>query len=838
MPRHTLLPAAFVVLGCLLGASPPAPPPPATYDVVVRYRIDAFQNERIAQFNSMLKKFAALGFRRDPNEEPPADEAIDSRITRLRGTVPPANARGLLLDRHVRAILLSPAGSKLPEDANQPVRVDLELTRGLPPDRQRLLHAQTVEALAALRFIEAVGYDDRGYTRILGTLPAGQVDAALNDLRENPAAKNLPAPFAIMPAVRVVQVRPDLPAPAGRPPEATVPQGQDKLSGDLRDVLAEAGRANKPLRLEILLAEAPPPFDRAWMRPLRAAAPDIAIEGLLGTLVTATVRPELAPALAALPEVAGLRLPRLAQIAAIRPGVDQTRAMKASDLDRLSAKGYRGKGNRVAVLAADFAGWEALVGKGLPAGTRMIDLTRERNFNLEPDPYPSGRGPGQGTLFARAVAAAAPEAELVLIRVDPAAPYMLQTVARAVAGESAVSPALEQRILDVANERNRFDTRRQALLEERRRVFEDLSEVDEAVKRREDYQKRQAEFDREEREFQGLLRRDLEHQRALLGLKGVRVVASALVWDSGQPGGGASALSRFLDDRPFPCSLWVQAAAAVPGQTWSGLFRDVDGNGVMEFTPAGEPLPDGSWSPELSFLSWVADGQKSAQELPAGARVRVTFQWREAHSAALNGTGADAYREPLMPVRLTVLRQLDAAGAKRPADDLEVVAQSAGSARRLDTTASSATYEVSVEWRVAEAGRYAVQVTGRLPESDRPANMPTLPSLRRTGEIRPRITLETLEGAGTAVWSDRRGTGSSVGIPADARSVTAVAVGRPQDYPCDEMTRKPELIAPPELDGPGLAAALAAGASAATGVSAPPPSARNLVPRPPDRPAR
>jgi hypothetical protein len=837
MSRHTLLPAAFVVLGCLLGAAPPAPPPPATYDVVVRYRIDAFQNERIAQFNAMLKKFAGLGFRRDPNEEPPPDEAIDVRLTRLRGTVPAANARGLLLDRHVRAILLLPAGSKLPEDANQPVRVDIQLTRGLPPDRQRLLHAQTVEALGALKFVEAVGYDERGYTRILGTLPTGQLDLALSDLRENPAAKNLPAPFAIMPAIRVVEVRPDLPAPAGRPAEAAAPPGQEKLSSELRDVLADAGRANKPLRLEILLADTPAPFDRTWMRPLRAAAPDIAIEGLLGTLVTATVRADLAPALAALPEVVGLRLPRLAQTASIRPGLDQKEALKASDIDRLSAKGYRGKGNRVAVLAADFAGWEALVGKGLPAGTRVVDLTRERNINLEPDPYPAGPGPGQGTLFARAVAAAAPEADLVLIRVDPAAPYMLQTVARAVAGDSAISPALEQRFLDVANERNRFDTRRQALLEERRRVFEDLSETDEAVKRREDYQKRQADFDREEREFQGLLTRDLEHQKALLGLKGVRVVASALVWDSGHPGGGASALSRFLDDRPFPCALWVQAAAAVPGQTWSGLFRDADGNGVMEFTPGSEPPPDGSWSPELNFFSWVADGQKTAQELPAGARVRVSFQWREAHSAALNGTGVDVYREPLMPVRLTILRQADAAGAKRPADDLEVIAQSAGMARRLDATASSATYEVSVEFRVAEAGRYAVQVTGRLPESDRPANMPTLPSLRRVGEIRPRIVLETLEGAGTAVWSDRRGTVASVGIPADARSVTSVAVGRPEDYPCDELTRKPELVAPPQVDGPGLAAALAAGASAAMGPTAPPPSARSRVPRPPDRPA-
>lgn len=830
MLRRTFLPAAVpLVLGCLVGAAPLAPPPPATYDVVVRYRIDAFSNERIVQFNAMLKDFAARGFRRDPNEEPPPDEAIDVKATRLRGTVPAANARALLLDRHVRTILLLPAGVKLPEDANQLVRVDIELSRGLSPDRQRLLHSQTVEALGTLKFAEAVGYDNREDSRIVGTLPAGQVDAALNDLRVNPAVRGLPAPFAVVQAIRVVEVRPDLPPPSARPAEPAVPQGQEKLSSDLRDVLADAGQASKPMRLEILLANEPPPMDRTWLRPFQGAAPGIAIEGLLGTLLTATARPDQAPALAALPEVTGVRLPRLARTAVIPPGANESAALKASDLDRLHTKGFTGKGYRVAVLGADFAGWEALVGKSLPIGTRLVDLTRERHANLEPDPFPAGPGPGQGTLFAKAVAAAAPEANIVLVRVDPAAPYMLQTVARAVAGESAVSLALAQRGLDLINEQDRFARRRAQLLEERRRVLEDLRETDEAIKNREDYQKKQADFDREEREFQQVLRRHIDHEKALLGLKGVRVVASALVWDAGQPGGGASALSRFLDDRPFPYSLWIQAATAGAGQTWSGLYRDADGNGVMEFTPSGEPVPEGSWSPELNFFSWVGEGEKSAPDLPAGTRVRVTFQWREAHNASLNGVG-DMYREPLMPVRLTILRQPDPAGAKRPADDLDVIAQSAGSARRLDTAPYAATYEVSVEFRVAEPGRYAIQVNGRLPESDRPATMPTLPALRRTGEIRPRITLETLEGAGRAVWRDRRGSGMSMGIPADARSVTAVAVGRAQDFPCDEMSRKPELIAPPVLEGPGLATALAAGAAASTGASALPPSARYKVP--------
>ena len=43
-----LVPLAFAAfaLSAALAADPPAPPPPADYDVAVRYRINAFSNER------------------------------------------------------------------------------------------------------------------------------------------------------------------------------------------------------------------------------------------------------------------------------------------------------------------------------------------------------------------------------------------------------------------------------------------------------------------------------------------------------------------------------------------------------------------------------------------------------------------------------------------------------------------------------------------------------------------------------------------------------------------------------------------------------------------------
>jgi hypothetical protein len=293
-------------------------------------------------------------------------------------------------------------------------------------------------------------------------------------------------------------------------------------------------------------------------------------------------------------------------------------------------------------------------------------------------------------------------------------------------------------------------------------VFSDLREEGEALRRREDYQKNQAAFDAEERAFQARLRRSIDHQAALLQLRGLRIVASPL-----EAGPTTAIIARQARESCGP--LWIHPEGHVRKETWTGLFRDSDRNGVMEFAHSEAPLSAESWSRELNFLAWRDAAGNVTPDLPAGSRVRVTLTWREPHDPALARIGQDAFREPLTFFRLQAVRQLDAAGSKRPADDVDVIAQSAGLPHRLDQTASSATYEVSVEFRVPEAGRYAIRVEGRIPESDRPASLPTLPHLRRTGEIHPRIVADTLEGAGRAVWRDFHGDAAEADGPQHER---------------------------------------------------------------------
>ena len=54
---------------------------------------------------------------------------------------------------------------------------------GLELHRQRLLSDQTKVLLGVQGFQESVGYDNRGHTRLLGTIPASSLPRLLDDLR-------------------------------------------------------------------------------------------------------------------------------------------------------------------------------------------------------------------------------------------------------------------------------------------------------------------------------------------------------------------------------------------------------------------------------------------------------------------------------------------------------------------------------------------------------------------------------------------------------------------------------------------------------------------------------
>ncbi|MFO0927377.1 MAG: hypothetical protein U0736_10100 [Gemmataceae bacterium] len=724
----------------------------------------------------MAKALAAAGFERDADDEPAADEPENPKATRLTGTVPAKGVPQLLGQRFIRTLVLSPKGAKLPAKGAR-VRVDIRLASGYLANVQRQLADQTAAVLTKdAGFVEAVGYPRAGDTRLVGTLPVENLEKLVEDVRRLPSSGAQGAPLIRQSPVRVVYARPDWPIPPGRPKEATVPDKERKFAPDLRALLADPTAAGKRTRMEVILGWNPADTDREW--PQTIDVPGLTIEGRLGPLVSvAGVPKDVAPLLAEREQVVAVRLPRIGRTGVPGPAAEapeKWQALRASGLTRIHDRGRRGKGTRIAVIADDFAGWETL--KGRKEGDRalpdpvLFDLTAERNRDLLPDPYPTpAGGEGHGTRCARALMKAAPEAGVTLIRLDAAAPYMLQAVARAINGEKVMTISLEDRVADLRADRLLLDRRRERLQAERERVMALVLDDEDTQKQRRDYLAQQAALEKDEAAYRTRIARYFRLLADLKALLGIRVVASTLVWTDGFPVDGSSALSRYFNDRPFRAALWFQAAGDSGGQAWVGMFRDQDRNGVMEFTAPAAMPPADNWSPELNFLGWQTASGLTVRDLPAGARLRLSLQWREAHDPLPLREGEDVYRRPLATFRLVVVYQYDPDGKSRPAEDLEVVAESAGGPMRLDMSANSATYEQVVDLQVTRGGRYAVFVEGRLPDSIYAAGENVLPAQQRKGEVHPRLFVQTLQGGGRAVWADYATTRAALGTPADAR---------------------------------------------------------------------
>lgn len=816
-------------------AQVPAPPPPDNYQTIIKYAIRAERQERVAQFREMLAYFESLGFKKEPG---PENEPEDADLTLMRGTISAANARKLLLQRHVRAVLVAPAGFDLTAEGDKPVRVEVGLTGGLEPVRQAQILGQVQNFLVETGFRPALGFDNRGNTRIVGTLAADQAPALLNDLRWHatgwylPAVPvdRLPSPVRYFWPVNWVEVTP---LPAGTEVKETVPPtavSNDllKITPELRAVMEAGEAATRPTRMELFLSFNPESEQRNWRMSLIQAAPGLVIEGQLGQQLAIVARPDQVAALAALPFVSTLRLPRSGQ-PQMRPRA--VSAAEASWRNPLHAYGLHGRGVRLAIIDGDFRGYREQLGKGLPAGTRYLDLTLERNGSLEPDPFPGDPGQiGHGTQAALVAARAAPEADLTLIRIDPAAPHQLVTLARFLAGQDVWTVGLAARAEQLANEAEELRQRRAASLEVRRSVLDFFGQDEKTVQRREQYFKNLAQLERDEAALLGRQERFLKLVRDLRELKGVHVVASTLVWNEGYVADGSNPISRQLADQPVSCRKWFQAAGNTHGQVWAGALLDLDKNGVAEFATNEVPLPPGRWSRELNFLGWDTYSGIPRPELPANARLRLSLQWREPHASEFLLAGEDLYRTPLAQVRLLVLRQLDPAGKQRPADDLELIAQSPPLPQRLEIQPSYGTYEQTVEFTAEQAGRYVVRLEVRVPEGIRPPGVPTLPALLTSWDLQLRLAVnvldETSRALGRPVFLDFVTDTGSVGVPGDVIGVTVVgatnSLGRPQPFSARggvfgaELLRKPDLWAVDESGTPAFKAPWAFGTSLTT----------------------
>jgi hypothetical protein len=799
-----------------------APPSPATFDVELRYRIRAPRNQRIEQYTEMIRSLDAAGLKREADAED-EDAATNPNAERIRGKLPASAVNAVLAEPHVLTLLLTPAGFQIPE-GDERVSVRMTLASGLARDRQQLLHSQVNERLAKLGFISRVGYDNRGFTMLFGTLPAESLPNMVADIRFQPGGwlaadtdvENLPEPLRSLDPVLIVEViaEPkditalnDVAIPAVEP-------GLEKLSGDLRALLRKEGASAKATRLEVVLFE-PIRIDSAGWRTWLQSAGTVMIEGQLGQTVSILAPAGIARQLAALPQVASIRLPaRASEPISSANVVSSNRANTQSHLDVLHSQNARGHGVTVAIIDSDFAGVRRFLGRSLPGNTLFIDLTAERNPSLEPDPLPSDH-PGRGTLAALAAVHAAPQARFILIRVDAAAAYQVGSIARYVSGESFRTEAMMVRHSELQLDNERLRQQRDALNDKRRIMSENFDSEDATQKERIDLQKRLADQKKLEEDYSNRLARFVALERALFELRTANVVACNLTWNAGFATDGTGPLAQFLDgparlsdrgDRLGPVT-WLQAAGDTHGQTWAAPAWDADGNGVLEFADNSFPMPAGKWTRELNFLGWQPKQGDWSADLPAGTKLRLHLQWTEAHDATV--ASPSRYRTPLNDFRPMIVRQRDPSGKKTSTDDLVVVARAVPLPQMIGRDADWATFEHTIEFTADQAGHYAVRLEAKLAASTSPPEIDLPPSARRKGEVFPRLFIDSPSINGRPVFIDFRSVAGGVATPGDARSVVVVGAadqnGNAQSYsalgssPSLALVPRPSFIAFDEL---------------------------------------
>jgi hypothetical protein len=507
--------------------------------------------------------------------------------------------------------------------------------------------------------------------------------------------------------------------------------------------------------------------------------------------------------------------------------------LKATGVETLQRLGYTGFGVKVVVIGSDFSGADKLIGTTLPKRTRILDLTTELNSTILPSPGDPSRSEAS-IAVARSVAMTAPDAELILVRIDTGSFFQLPSIVRLARGEITYSTAMRSRLFDLSAQSADLTKRKQAALAEYRLAFEDLADDEVTRARRLRARANLNALVAQQAEFVQRLERFNSFQKLVLAsLSGARVIVNPLVWESGYPLDALSDLSRTLDRiatppptrsvRPATGSyalpkspiVWVQAASPSGPAVWGGTFVDQNHNGTMEFAPASSPLPPGSWTPEMNFMAFQTPSGSTSNDLPAGTKIRFVIQWREPLDPKLPGLDLPAY-----PVVLRIFQQLDPKGEKLPSDEMAERARSVGGPYPIFRANSCVVYEQLLEFTVPEAGRYSfVVATGYQPD-------PLLPALRRDVQINPRVFLETLAakpGEGRAVFQSYVTPRAGVGIPGDSPGAVTIGVSEVGALVGGgtgiTLESKPDLYGPETLNfggemsllGPGVATGYVAG---------------------------
>lgn len=724
----------------------------ANYTVRARYRIQAGRTQRYRQFQALMKRLVSAGFVKEKGWE--GEELYGDTIN---GTLPPKNKDILLQDEAIRAALMVPPGYTPPAAAQNTALVRLYLSNDFGGTRQRELADRARAKLKLLGFVEAAAYQHHEHRLLIGRLPIDK----LADLTFEQMETEIPLglgqenlkPFRTS-LIRLAEV---ISEPADYTPlgasltDPTVPADKpylEKISPDLRRELAKIAEDQRSglVRVELVLRTTPPPENVSWKIPLINPPLYMDVEGRLGPVVTGRISYGNLEQLARASDVSSIRLPHSASpiLRTKNSGAMSVQdfrfvPLQGTDAPRVGQKVLlSGMGaTKSAVIGTDFRGFMGLKGKGLPTNTVLLDLTAELTPELLPTPLPADGAPlGESTQIAMEYVKTYPTSELLLVRIDGTSPGQLAELARVLNGSVWKTDALDMRAMELNRDQVHLRNDQFQLQVQRRILQSNFSREGDA---REPWLKYEADRKKVDSAMKSLgdrMTRYNQFLRQFRQLQGVRNVLLTVFWADGYPNlPNQLPILRYLDQSLLQTANWLQAIPSRTNQVWSGLFRDTNHDGVMEFVE-----PTSKARPDLNFLAWRTAEGRQESNLPQGTMVETMLQWQEAHDPRLYDTPDDPYRQPIAPLQVVILRQRDPDGKVVPSDVFEEVARTTAWPDRLENAPRWAHYQHTLRFRVERPGRYAVRIEGQAPTTTLPQGTAQLVTER--SELRPKLVVD------------------------------------------------------------------------------------------------
>ena len=706
--------------------------PPDKVNIRVKFRIQVYGVERIRQVDELLKFLKATGF--TPTAENLFEKLQDETVTSFDGTLDQGKEIKCLNPRWIYSVTSWPVGIEDPYKSEEPVRIEIEFPQYMQPKKQHEFWDDVKISLSKIGFVDAVSYNPESFTRITGNL-LGKTLPVIDTKIFPEALRTAGVSVTHFAFPRVIKVHPDWPLVKPRVLEDLKESSLRKMSPAARKKLEVP---EQKLEKWLLVLNHQPPGQNE-INELFSNLNDAVVEGANGALFEILATPTSMKNLAALPSVMFVTTAETQ----IKTGysIKQNNLLNIFSNEGTSqpARNLRGVGApiSVAIVGTEFLGWEKSFGE-IQSQAELVDLTRTRDYAMEEMPYPKNSGDvGFHTKKALEIAKIYPGTKIVLVRIDPAIPTMLDEVAGFANRGLKASYALLSRYSETDVTKRFLQGENQFLQTERTFLVDQFGEEPEIIKRREIYKANKAKWDKDNRDLHEKIDRILKLREQLMDFKSHKLFIVLENVSTQLPAYQNLALSLFSDDSKFKTAAWLMPDSLFERVSWRGAFVDSNHNGLMEFRNSKST---DKWLDEKMLVHFEKDG-KILDKIPKGKKIRIRVRWREGvewSTAIVEGETAPKAKAKL---NLLFLLNEKTLPGRKIGDQFSVVKETGSDPFCIFRSKTFAVFEHLIELDCPIDGNYCLAIEGKVPNR---TDLSPLDSHKVT-EVFPEITLESFE---------------------------------------------------------------------------------------------